>query len=501
MDTFPVSLLERAAAQHARLEPSPASARVNGSRPALLGRERRAEPRREVRACEGFDAAVILERGSAAVPVRLYDLSNQGAGIVVSEALAQRCRSRTRLSLELRLPDGQRLDTEYELQAINWHQGGYRRLGLQAVNRAAPDEGTWDDMLEIPSDRPLIAYVRKAEAYSEHAALFVRSISRNHLELELADGDMLVCPGLELELAFSPESVHEEALTAVVDRVLSGDSERPTVLASITALPRKAERRLVDHLIRLCGSSPARIRSAKLAVRHIARHCTFRCVKTHEEYMEVLELRFKAYKAAGKLKETQTVMDMRAPLDPISRILTVYHGRTLIGSVALAFPEYESVPLDTERALAGGYPSHVPEKRRMIEVSRLCTEPAYRGTDLLVRIFQHVYRVAMTSDREFFISSTDDKLWPLYKRLGFVKLGVSYDHPYLAGIPHHLMLLRRRTLSEASGIGPANWNHLFRDMTEYIDKTQEVRRPWLARVKLFAYRAIADTLGSGSAVV
>src|SRR6185437_13119918 len=125
-----------------------------------------------------------------------------------------------------------------------------------------------------------------------------------------------------------------------------------------------------------------------------------------------------------------------------------------------------------------------------IEISRLCTHPSYRRGDLLARIFAHVYRLLATSGREFIVTSTEEKLWPFYKRIGFKKTGLKYLHPTLSNLEHEVILVHVSAGTVSKGISAFVWGHLYGEMTASLMAQKLIRPSWFNRIKLAIYLQI-----------
>jgi hypothetical protein len=230
--------------------------------------------------------------------------------------------------------------------------------------------------------------------------------------------------------------------------------------------------------------SPLDLRRLGFDLKNVSNGFRFRFVKTQDEYEEVLKLRYKSYLQAGKVDETKTFLDMGTSLDHLSRIIVAYHGSRLVGSVAVAFPDSDDLVLDTEKAFPNGYPNPMPAKTKMIEIARLCTDSDYRRSDLLLRILEYTYKVFVCGNREFVISSADDILWPLYKRIGFKKTGMSYAHPYLAGVIHHVIIGSRKEPDKAAGVSILAWLYVWRDMNRFLRGTRSLRLNSFQKTKI-----------------
>jgi ribosomal protein S18 acetylase RimI-like enzyme len=181
------------------------------------------------------------------------------------------------------------------------------------------------------------------------------------------------------------------------------------------------------------------------------------------EYEAVLSLRLRAYKEANKLEADADLSSAIAPLDHLSKIAVLFDGDRAIASVAIAFPETQTT-LSTEAAFPDGYPKNFPPKDNVLEVSRLCVDPHYQKRGLVIRMAQEVYFMLITSGRKYIVTSTDQKLLPLYKRIGFRKTPFKYAHPHLRGIEHHIIIGNISAGTACRGVNPLVWGRIYRDV-------------------------------------
>jgi predicted GNAT family N-acyltransferase len=239
---------------------------------------------------------------------------------------------------------------------------------------------------------------------------------------------------------------------------------------------------ICDFLLYAGHWSPNMLRSAGFRTRTVKSHLRYRTVKTMEDYSEVLRLRRTAYVGAGKRPETTTPEDMAAPLDGISRILTARHHGQLVGSMTFTFPPSEDTLLDSESGFPSRkYPVRLPPKANLIEVSRLCVHPDYRGTDLLQGLFEHGLKHFLMSDRHWLLTSATADLVPMYQEIGFTRLKAAYRHPLLGNKEHTLLIAHRSAFLWGFGIGVLTWNSVFGDLVRHLVENRLIRLPGWVR--------------------
>jgi hypothetical protein len=191
-----------------------------------------------------------------------------------------------------------------------------------------------------------------------------------------------------------------------------------------------------------------------------------------DEYRKVLELRLEAYAKAGKVASSAAPEQLASRFDKHSRILAAYREDELVACLGLTFPKDGAFRLRSELLFPGGkYPVAVPPKETLIEAHSFCTRPEYRGGDLLKGIFGQVGRCLLLSDRDWIITMATGELWPLYRRIGFKRLGVSAPVDFLGGLEHHLIIMHRSSFLFARRMTPSTWNYFFGDLVrDLLDK-------------------------------
>jgi len=348
-------------------------------------------------------------------------------------------------------------------------------------------------LLRLPETQQLEGYLFKEPFYREPARLGVTLFGTRALQFRLFDSQCLLMAGMEMEICLNRCS--EDPIRVVV-RQLERLPHHALVFCEVLRFPRSLHQPLVTELMALEWFTPRELRQSGFKINKVSDSFRFRFVRTETQYQEVLQLRLDCYRDAGKAAADADVADMRAPLDPISRILTVYHGDKLIASCAMAFPENEQTILDTERTLSDGYPSALPSKLDIIEVSRMCVDVQYRGGDILNRIFEQMYRVCIASDRTYLLSSTDDRLWRLYRSIGFRKTPYRYDHPVFTGVDHTIILLHVDTAMFARHLPLKRWREVYQEVNRYMQLRAPTRYTIRAAARGRALR-LFDTASLG----
>lgn len=432
------------------------------------------------------------------IKVDTFDLSQFGACIRVPKTPLFLGRMGIYVDLEFRMPDSVKV---CYLAKIRWTEDySYeQRIGVEFVEQTAPyvshlPENTSKEMYELPDYFPLSGFYYKPYLFFERGLLRITSISAKFCRVLFYDPETILFKSQVLELWLLGFDRKAEPVKVEI-RGLERNPEGQTIAEClIKGVPNGFEEWVAHQMIFICDLTPVAIRRLGFDTSRVSNGFRFRFAKTQEDYENVLKLRHKAYLEANKIDATKTHWDMAAPLDPQSRILICHHGDKVIGSVSISFPQSNSDTLDTERAFPNGYPTPIPDKTTIVEIARLCTDSDYRRTDLLNRMFEYTYKVTICGDRAHILTSTDAKLWPLYKKLGFKKTGMSYAHPYLSGLEHHIILGERAQPDYGSNISPLAWNYIWRDMNFYMEERGMISKSILQKTKIFLMALVGRML-------
>lgn len=459
--------------------------------PASAEEDKRSLGRLDLRRSDGVVAE--LEWHGERLKVDVYDISPYGMCFKCESQVANHLQEGDVIRLFVRFPSS---ESYIFVTTVCWKshfKENIFRLGLR-INSQHLQSGTDQKangvkqvrardldfkFIEIPEKYPIMGGVYKPNLFYERATIRLERISKAFLEFIIFDSEIILFSGMNLTLLLDLGGGLEGEVRVIVERAHAAKGKNVFVKAKILDFPKNLMERISEKLVWNCEFSPDQLREAGLAIGPLSNGFRFRYVRNEEEYYKVLELRKSAYELAGKVSANKKIEEMAAPLDHLSRILVAFHGEKLVASVAIAFPDRDDLLLDTERTFAGGYPEPIPRKTKLIEISRLCTDPDYRRSDLVFRMFEYIVKTLHCGNRQYFLTSTDSNLWPLYKRIGFKKTGMKYAHPYLNGLQHHVLLASRITSDTGWGMNPFVWNMLYKDMILHLKKSEPAKiSPW-----------------------
>ncbi|MGE3974745.1 MAG: hypothetical protein AB7F59_09500 [Bdellovibrionales bacterium] len=341
----------------------------------------------------------------------------------------------------------------------------YHKIGLEFSSNANSEENKNEGELNLGRSYITGAYF-KPFIFAEKGTFLIQKISKTKITFQIIRPD-LVLANTEIKLNFLlPNSSKCWAKVKVLDNKII--DKKLIINAEILEFSQLAKAEMASFLLLFHGFNPTVLKRAGLVSKTQGADYEFSYAATKEEYKEVLALRSLCYKGAGKLKADASIVASQAPLDDISRIVFVKHQGRPIASVALSFPSDEDVVLDVERGLGRKLPQGFPRKNELVEISRLCIHPDYQSSDLLIRMVQEMAKVVIQSDRRYIVSSTDEKMWPFYKVIGWKKTELEYDHPFLSNLRHTIIIGDRERKAFSVGINPLIWHESFGKTMHYF---------------------------------
>jgi predicted GNAT family N-acyltransferase len=294
--------------------------------------------------------------------------------------------------------------------------------------------------------------------YEDFVYFRVIDVSLRGMQLETSLRNKFLVPGVEMDATctFPTQGQVHLTLRVVHTRVVQRGQKKVLALG-VRATARSAGSLEIigQYLLRFGAGATVKQLCAEGYRIHSSRGALdLGSMQTQGEYQEVLRLRRLAYVEAKKVSADTKHLDMADAFDARSRVLVAKHRGEVVGTVRLMFPQTAEDALKHEDFLP--LPP-LPPRERLVEVSKACTHPGYRGSDLFYRMLMHAGLVILQSGRRYALMSATDSLAPIYERFGFRRTGACYDHPSMR-LRHHLMLLDVADVVEGTGINPLFWN-------------------------------------------
>ncbi len=298
-----------------------------------------------------------------------------------------------------------------------------------------------------------------AVRYSDHLRFRIVEISRSGMRLTTSLRNKFLVPGVSFEATCTFPTIGDARIEfrVVHARVARIDGKPVLVLGTRYAV--KDARTLEQIALYLLqfgeGMTVQELRATGFEVRASSRVVDYACVRTDAEYREVLALRRTAYVHAKKASQDVKDVDMGDGFDAFSRILYARHAGRIVASVRLAFPRSATDPLKHEEYL--DLPEALPPRDQLVEASKACTHPDYRGGDIFYRMMNLAALTTMQGGRRYILMSCTRALLPVYRKLGFYKVGGEYVHPTMK-IAHQLLIGDAAAIVAGTRMNPVIWH-------------------------------------------
>ncbi len=247
--------------------------------------------------------------------------------------------------------------------------------------------------------------------------------------------------GMKLDVIVSFPMVSQVSVRAIVQNVSFTSQDEKEYLSIGTRLENMTPSQLsiVGQYMAQFGDveSIREFRDSGFDQKRMTGAIEYSVVRTEADYREVLNLRYLAYLADGKISSSAGVNDVSDIHDSRARILMCkYRGRT-IASARLTFHELGDI---TEHEEFITWPNEFPRRDDTVEVTRACTHPDFRRTGLFFALVRYVVISAMQAGRTWVVTSSTEDLVPLYRFVGLREVGITYAHPDLNDLKHVVLL-------------------------------------------------------------
>lgn len=399
-------------------------------------------------------------RDRDAMPVQVWRMSPLGVELVRCTALAG-VRAGDRIDLALEIGRDRADFTALEIASLHEEHG----RTILAARWCDADEPRGDQTRRRlgarwrcqPEYLPT-GIAPSAVRYADFVHFRIAEISRNGMRLLTSLRNKFLVPGTTFDATCSfPTLDQVEISFRVVQARVVEDGGKPALMLGVTWAARGSRtlETVGQYLLQFGpGATPEQLRAEGLPVRSTSRAFDFGNAQDEGDYREVLALRKLAYVQAGKVSPDAPEAEMGDDFDRQSRIVTARYRGRLVGSIRVMFPRSESDRLKHEDYCE--LPASLPPRTEIVEMSKACTHPEFRGSDLFYSIIKHGALAAIQSRRKYILMSCTDQLYPIYKKLGFDDLGVSYVHAKM-GLRHYVMLGEVAAMV-AGRMNPIMWN-------------------------------------------
>ena len=444
----------------------------------------------DVRANDRVKARIRLrESGSEYEDVRVWRLSPLGVELLETERLS--LDAGDAVSLELTI-GGERVALDGLVVASVLESSGTNVVGIRFTEPqdASPvDRERRDGVRWICSNDFLpVAVAPNPAAFNDFMRFRIRDISRNGLLLQSSLRNKFLVPGMTLRLYATFPLIGSMDLDVKIVRVGISQNSGKDVLSIGTTMQvptANARKILGQYLIQFSDADSSEVlKAVGLVPVSVSAGVSFSYLKSESDYRLCLDLRRLAYSAGGKVELDSDSSAMGDLLDASSRIVTGKRNGEVVASARIRFPG-PNVPMEQDEFV--DWPAELPRRDQMIEVSRVCTHPDYRGGDLLASLFQFCCSTSMTSRRPYVVIMSTDNLIRFYERLGWRRTGVRCVLP-IYGVEHEVLVAHSFEALLGKGSNPIYWNIVWKDVAGYLVDADVISPSSLERVMFTIYK-------------
>lgn len=205
---------------------------------------------------------------------------------------------------------------------------------------------------------------------------------------------------------------------------------------------------LGQRLLTITSATPLELRRAGLAVESVERALQYRWCATPRDFVAVLQLRHVAYAAVGRVASEASPSDMAGRYDIGARILMAFHHDRLVGTARVAVPPARG---RTEYDDFARLPDWI-DRDSLAVLSRIATDPEYRGSDLLYSLVFRSLAICRGHFR-YVLSGCTRSLLPIYQRVGAKPTSRNFRHGTL-GRDDHLIVFEPDAIAHGEGVRP-----------------------------------------------
>lgn len=249
---------------------------------------------------------------------------------------------------------------------------------------------------------------------------------------------------------------------------------------------RELSRLMGEYVLQFGDAATVKdIRESGLVVKSTGRAIDISYMRTEKEYHEVMELRQIAYQMyktdGGEIPELSDIFDSRA------RIIMARHRNKVVGSTRIIYHELNDA---LEQAQYGKLPDNLPRNDEMVEMTRNCTHPDYRSSDLLYEILRHALIAVIQAKRRFVMSSSPDHLLPFYLKMGMKDLNIVTSPKSCPELKLHVLIGDLQNCLKGVNVNPFMWSFVYEDLLKYAVEIGYLELDTLTKIRLTLFRAL-----------
>lgn len=423
--------------------------------------------------------------------VRVWRLSPLGIEVVEIESL-QKLKVGDRVDMDILV--GKTMSSVSAQKVIdNFSETGVPLVGLRFCSS---NEGEWKGIERRINKRWNCSAEFMPNGVTPNPGRFndfiffrVSDISSTGFRFITSLRNIFLIPGMKLDTTVSFPLIGQTRIDVIIRNCsIQNENGKDVLAVGVEYIDKKRiPRDMIGQYVFQFGPAPLlnEIKKENLSVIRASRSIEFRYVRTDEEYRSVLELRKRSYQEAGKINAEASLDDVADIYDTRARIVIGMHQGRVVASARLIFNELDD---QMEHEQFVNIPHDFPRKDEICEITRVCTHPDYRGSQILIDLFSFVGLSVVQSKRKYVLGCGTDEILNLYRSIGFTITNISYAHSSLNNIKHTIFIGNVVRSISGEGVSPIYWNLVWGDLYQYLEGMDYVERNPLVTLRVGFYR-------------
>ncbi|MCB0413732.1 MAG: PilZ domain-containing protein [Bdellovibrionales bacterium] len=327
--------------------------------------------------------------------------------------------------------------------------------------------------------------------YNQYIHFKVKNMSKNGLQLVTSLRNKFLFVGMEIECILNfPLSAQFSSKLEIKNVSIKNEGQNQYLQLGVRFKTNiKQMRQSIAQYLLQFGSATSLTALLKegLNPKTMNSSISFSYVKTEEEFKEVLSLRHRNYLSSNKIDKTLTPEDMADKYDARSRIVIGKYRNKIVASCRLIFSDNT---LSLEHSEYINLEKVLPDSNQIVEMMRLCIDPDFRGSLVMLEMFEFMALTIVHSKRKWILTSvTKDKV-KRYLNIGFKDTGLNYCHEKLNGIEHRILIGNVEKAMLGEGVSPLYWNLVWSGISNYMDGYKILSRSEGSQLRIALYRLL-----------
>jgi len=319
----------------------------------------------------------------------------------------------------------------------------------------------------------------------------IHDISSAGMRMKCSLRNKHLLPEMKLELFAQFPGTESAQIDVTIRRIRIEEETGKDVLAlgvEFDNLKHRARQSIGQYLMQFSAvATPVEIRSAGFEIESVALGTEFYFLKTHEDYIKVLELRKLAHAKDGNVDPSISTEELSDINDSRARIIVGKINGEIVATARLRYNDSDT-PLEHENHFE--WPANFPRRDQIVEISRAATHPDYRTGDLFAALWKYLAAYALQKQRPYVLIGAAGRLVNFYKKCGFRETGHAHDERMWT-IPQVIMLSNVHEAAMGKDIHPLYWNQFYAPMVERAITAGILNPSELDTIRMNTYKKLA----------